>query len=565
MNSNIAQEASSAPAPDAEGQATQATVTRTDPALKLTLGVELEFIMLQDTKVTGEHDGHKAYGVLHEVLSAPLPVRCAVCAVDHYAVLPFNTPPRDVEDSVAGNYTRWTIESDPSLKFYGTPAYHPIEITSRVLSQKANLQTCRESDDHVHEITYEQEIKAVTEALHTAFNNPATATRKGWRLMVNSSCGMHVHVGNKRKCFPLDTVKNVVANYTANEQAIDPMHPTNRTNGAVDAFHKEPSSEDPWRDVRLYDQPREFNRPMSFIFDKIRWILRTDNINTEDHKKYPWKYYRENHPVSAIMRSPEFRFWVALILRSGSLKDLQHLFQWEGRNSNIHLGNLFDYKKGKQNTQKKGTIEFRHAAGTLDAKEILPWVDICLRMVEHAHTRTGKETFAESLASWRDSTYETLHFLEQLGYDRKDEAFKYWKLVTGMRKHKPNDSWAGRVKNADDKLISAWGSQDIFAQAMTDAAKEKYVNRLPKNVRSRVRRKFLKGCYGQFEGKFLDELSHMADRMSDSDRQMLDSANPPPLVVKLEPPPPQSDGDDENEENLKSDEDGEKSSDDVDE
>lgn len=53
-----------------------------------------------------------------------------------------------------------------------------------------------------------------------------------YRLNVNESCGLHVHVGNGNENFSLDTLRNLFAFLWAFEPVIDSLHPGFRHNGA---------------------------------------------------------------------------------------------------------------------------------------------------------------------------------------------------------------------------------------------------------------------------------------------------------------------------------------------
>jgi len=128
------------------------------------------------------------------------------------------------------------------------------------------------------------------------------------QMMINGTCGLHVHVDARRPPLPLDAMKRLVLLYRQSEAIIDMVMPEARKgNNAVYCT----------------------------------------SIATVSPRK-----------VQAAIDNRALCYAV----RGGS------------RNVKLNLDSL----------NRHGTVEFRHHSGTIDADKIIPWANMCLRLVDHA-------------------------------------------------------------------------------------------------------------------------------------------------------------------------------------
>lgn len=124
-------------------------------------------------------------------------------------------------------YNNGAAYSEPDSKF------EDIELVSRVLSfdqptpcPRGQIYPCTKEP---LEWQWREEIIAILEALQKGFSKP------GYRIMVNGSTGLHVHLGHGPQGFRLDTVKGIVGGFVALERCLDSIMPINRIVGHMDS------------------------------------------------------------------------------------------------------------------------------------------------------------------------------------------------------------------------------------------------------------------------------------------------------------------------------------------
>lgn len=167
--------------------------------LRLTFGVELEFIVLYDPEVYQDAllDArgtiwpaptlHHKFGVL---------VRKHMIRLLNENGFPTNEYP-DVD------FSKWTVATDGTVAPVDKSAnWYAIELKTPVLdiSRQALKQ-----------------VEKVVELLVSRF-----------KLYVNESCGLHVHVGNEDRGFPLRTIKNFCSLISIFEHQLDSLHSPDR-------------------------------------------------------------------------------------------------------------------------------------------------------------------------------------------------------------------------------------------------------------------------------------------------------------------------------------------------
>lgn len=143
---------------------------------------------------------------------------------------------------------------------------------------------------------------------------------------VNASCGLHVHIGNQRAGFPLQTLKNLCLLTAVFEHQLDSFHPEDR----LDSLHaKRPSK-----------------------------VFQGQN---------PWDTVREIQNCAS----------------EGQLVFLYANDKGLDRNLAYNLCSMAE--------PSRKTIEFRQHAGTLDAVEIMNWIQVAGGLVNAMHEVNGFE------------------------------------------------------------------------------------------------------------------------------------------------------------------------------
>lgn len=509
-----------------------------DP-LKITLGIELEFLLavsMYPNRATYENkDETLGQAAVRYALSQPMVGTCATCGRQHVFQLPVHLTQQD-------DYEHWNVEEDHSLgiapdeqkAFEGDDEdffhYYPIEVTSRILRPRRNYRTtpADRATGHVHEIDYMQEINAVLKRLHDFF----TGTKGGDKIdkmhvFVNKTCGLHIHVGNEMRGFPLPTVKKILSTYVANERAIDGLHSASRIGGnslALETLRK------PHR-RRLVDElhlvPSAYNVPWSHHLVETAHTLRRHRHGYNACKSAlpkandgPALVYPETHvkdpKVGKIVDSFCVADWLDVIDYAPSLKAVHQLQGGNGRGT-LNLRNLDPFNSEGPSTgngvdendddagdllPRMMTIEFRQHAGTLSAAEIHAWLDVVVSMVKHAHFTTDADYRALSRNEWLRPDYGSLDLVRGLGCSLDTKRFYRHKL--GMTRWSPEPDVG--VFAADLSEFDLFPVDKMIAPLLEYVEWKRRDDVLPAMVLKRIKEKFRIGGYGKFSHEYLASL-----------------------------------------------------------
>ncbi|KAF2459676.1 putative amidoligase enzyme-domain-containing protein [Lineolata rhizophorae] len=182
-----------------------------------------------------------------------------------------------------------------------------------------------------------EEITAVLDALRQNFDQKTPG--HPFRIIVNETCGVHVHIGTGKHEPTFDKSR---FSLTAFERTIDEVHATNRT------------------------LQNNFLEPPSH---------RALNLCSDTGKKHPLE-------------------WVALI----DGLDRQGLVEWAHSCSAFSdkLAYMFHVVADEEQCNGSGleykpTVEFRQHRGTMDPDEIFSWIDFCILLVKFAENTTPEE------------------------------------------------------------------------------------------------------------------------------------------------------------------------------
>ena len=308
------------------------------PPLKLTFGVELEFVLGYLLKsgwdrhlIESERQGASRNERSIELQAHDKRERNRI-------VLKLRETGLDVNDVHETDYARWTVASDGSVSAREASlslVQHWANGTKSVLTEEGrrNLLFC--------DVEVKSRVLPCNACSFQEVDKVVTAIVKNFPVFVNESCGLHVHVGNQRQGFPLQTVKNLATLVTCFEKQFNQLHPLHRLQAEYSmqqttAF--EPEDRDPWYIAGLIDGFEDLETFLN-TFGKDR----TDKALFEHH----WCYNFNNLQLS----------WT------------------------------------------KKTIEFRQHAGSLDADTILRWVNFACALVALSHY-VEKEGFWEIMLDW---------------------------------------------------------------------------------------------------------------------------------------------------------------------
>ena len=214
-----------------------------------------------------------------------------------------------------GNNKFWVLTADGSIsaveeqKECPESKFRAMELRSRVLSgTPENLQASL------------MEVRKVLDVLH----------HMPFELLTNKTTGLHVHIGNQRKGFPLQTLKNFAQVAYGFINAIQSIHPDHRIDG--------------------YES--RYCRPM------------TDHL-------YIYRGLAEN--LESIEEAP-------------SQDELANCVSFvDVKSDAYYFGNLFDRHTERQlegKSRAKRTIEFRQHTGSVDADAVCAWVEVATGLIE---------------------------------------------------------------------------------------------------------------------------------------------------------------------------------------
>ncbi|KAH7403500.1 putative amidoligase enzyme-domain-containing protein [Cadophora sp. MPI-SDFR-AT-0126] len=278
-----------------------------------------------------------------------------------------NATPYDLASS-------WIVKNDSSIKFPPLNyKFRDIEVAS------PPFNFCKEALN---------EVTLVCETLPSQY-----------RLISNTSCSTHVHVGNGIRGFTVPHLRNLMAILWTFESQLDTLHPQHRVgptryNGSLRAHSY----------LGLQLQARGMNAR-----DGLRRIFDTQEINEIVHM---------------------------LSLPSTPSKMLCNNMGYSISNL-MEKGTSDSYENFVEAEKTKKTVEFRHHEGTFDAEAVTQWIRLCVRLVEFAG-----EVRPDELRSWLEEHIDTDYNVIQILEATKQPlaACFYRKKLAERREHGPDTS-----------------------------------------------------------------------------------------------------------------------------
>lgn len=185
---------------------------------------------------------------------------------------------------------KWSITSDDSIEYYDEHNCVDVEIKSPAYNYS------------------ERALAQVKKAIEQILNH--------FDVKVNKSCGFHVHVGNQRKGFPLQTLKQFCILTTVLEPHFNCLHPYERVSGLGSTFARGSTElflgTNPW-DISLLIQGMQSHTELVKRYAKagIRWdrFQAYNLIPLVDDPKYQTIEFRQHE---ATTDPTAIRKWIKL-------------------------------------------------------------------------------------------------------------------------------------------------------------------------------------------------------------------------------------------------------------
>lgn len=501
-----------------------------DP-LNITIGIELEFLLAVSTypeKATQDNlDDSLGRRLVEHALQQPMAAACATCGVQHT----FNLQTvRSGSIDYANPHEYWAVGEDGSLHLAVDERrtleeavdffhFYDIEIKSRILRPSKNFCSTsgarRRTMGHVHEISYLEEINAVLTRLHDFRGGPKRGNKldKAY-IIVNDGCGLHVHIGNERRGFPLPTVKKILSTYVANERAIDNLHAASRIGGSRLATMSLNKSRLETRSNRMCLLPMPYNSPWSMCFVAIAHALKRKRLGYEDRigryssvSQYPETHIGEVEIVTAVV-SFYNHDWIRVIEHAPSVRALQNLQAGFRAAPTLNLYNLGEYgsdglillEDDITIKHELMTLEFREHTGSLDFAEIRAWLDVVVSMVEHAHYTPDADFKTLSRKKWMQPEHSSIDLLQDLRCS--EDTIRFYQQRLSLTEPSPHEAaFAADIAESD-----LWPIDAKIAPLMEYVAWKRRRDHLRSSVVGRIAAKLHMGGYGLFSDAYLDKL-----------------------------------------------------------
>ena len=246
------------------------------------------------------------------------------------------------------NYSNWTVDIDFSIKAEPQNVHLPGWMDHEFLGVELKSP-----------IFFFSDRAAAFQQLSAAFQ----LIQLQYHVFTNSSCGLHVHVGNRGLGFPRQTLKTFAQMVVVFERQLESLHPRHRLNNP---HCLAPGS----------------NFPSSNLTKNVRLIQQAQST--------------------------------AAIVYQMSCKPEGHR-----RGFAYNLSNLRD-----EEVMPKPTIEFRQHEGTLEVEAIAAWVSLACGLVERCYRMTREQVEPMLLEGIRNPSITIADLLVELGMSNVAEYYR---------------------------------------------------------------------------------------------------------------------------------------------
>jgi hypothetical protein len=474
---------------------------------KSTFGVELEFIVVApDAYVHAPH--HALYEALQDAVSLPCPFNCKQGS--HTLRLPVDDePPSFWEYNDTDNeFKTWLVTRDCSVKLTDDEkqllpdghVYSDVEMPSRILDF-ANPSRCPHNQiwpcngeplmwDWVTEIT------TIINTIKQKCNKP------GWRVFVNGTCGMHVHIGRENFGFNLDTTKNIMGMFTAFERCFDSLLTVDRIAGYENEHSPLPA-------LQLTADARRSIIPWS-ASPIVQYALPLSVRQYEYLGYHLMAAYTANDYLTwntLITQGANIDYWLYRIYETTTFAEL-------GEYSTSHTS-YTNLEHVVHNDTNKPTIEIRLHPGSLEANEIIAWIDLLshISIYAESHTTTSVRSTLESC--YANPSFTILDIARLVNASPVTLAHYTSFLSPAYHTH--------------TSTTLSTQPQDILSPLYASITNYRISQTSSTAISSRITQKLISGRYGQFPVAFLRQVlpagiigngaRFLSDEMEGADQQ----------------------------------------------
>lgn len=294
-----------------------------DPSMQITFGIETEFIVAFKPTNFADRASPELEGSIYNHL-------ITILREAGFSVNPFNA---------AFNYSNWTVDIDHSIKAEPLNAHLPEWMDYEFLG--VELKT---------PVFFFRDRAAAFERLAAAFH----LIQLQYHVFTNSSCGMHIHVGNRSFGFPRQTLKTFAQMVLVFERQLESLHPLHRINN-VHCFA--PGSNFPTNDLMTNVSSIQYARSTAALVHQM-------SCKPEGYRR-GFAYNMSNMRDEEVMPKP--------------------------------------------------TIEFRQHEGTVDVEAIAAWVGLACGLVEVCHRMSRQDAERILMEGIRNRSITIVELLNVLG------------------------------------------------------------------------------------------------------------------------------------------------------
>ena len=518
-----------------------------------TIGIELEFVLLcrsdrcQSYVDAGACDEleEAAQIIIWETLAQTIETDCLIqgCDQKHGRRLPLKT--LDARDSLDSRvtYSGWIVHDDITVELTLDEQIlcaeeefmsFGIEISSRIMNFNKPTPCPGPRGHHDDAYDWRFEIGHVLELLDTTLNNPHCPD---FRILVNSNCGFHVHVGGQHPEAWPHISRGITTLYTAFERHIDRVLPTYRIgsystlDGTSVRLHEplqrslvfpfvQDTSFFPLQGIdndASYDYPAMeertgFSKPLSLVHMAATSSLYAYRSAVEtsappNARNIPsfllTPTASRDRELQASMTRLHIPAWMFRIMSTRGVSDLKGIWPRSTycHDTAVNLEHISDDISARAMRLAKYTIEFRAFPGTLEIWFALAWVELQAKMMEACANSTSRQIVIYALERWSSQTFTIVQLAQELGASPHTvECFR--QMLT--------EDFARGVYDA------ASANEDLYQETTTSLKRIMQLNRddrynatFHRHVEEKIRWKFERGLYGKFPKTFVDsQLPH---------------------------------------------------------
>lgn len=525
---------------------------------EVTFGVELEYVLtFPRSDLISDSDKYQgpnkaAQQMVREALSRPLHAQCSICDLEVAFALPLKLP-NPISADPLNIYDKWQVvgemlhtpltdrrainyrlvRTEDGYFFVG------LEIISRILRADQFIDVADDLADHVHRVSWAEEVKAVTERLQHTFGERFRSNHsKANYLYSVPGAGLHIHVGNGQDGFSLDTVKNIMSFNAAFERQVDTIQASHRI-GVTDQPTRPLA--DPTGHSQQDCNSDRFVHNMGVIGGiQTRTYYRrlaeagTPFLFTNPGQDYPSTSYGKGSVETAADRD-DILAYLELIRQADTLHEVCDLGLYQDKRvsqSSCMLGkadrklnqsatNLRELREAGTHPDAKKTIEFRQHRSTLQCAAIIPWLTFVVALVNYCDSNNvaALQAVFQDYVQKSDLTFPDVCRL--IGCDQKTVQFYEDQLSVKYSRNL-------RAKEKKRAGAAAEKGNPLGALACENVRRERAETH-PKNAAKRIEEKFLRGGYGQFSQSFIDETLGSTSSVTDRQRQQITLGYKPPM------------------------------------